>query len=196
MSQKPRSTRGNPSLVPLTSNPENIVHSGLSEAGEPSFATADETPMAPAPELAPETTESSRNCRPSDDFALRVANRLEKLLEESTEAAQVQPSVTPPISQKRPIPNIASGTLPSLDSVKATIISVMNYQGVTRTSEFELQLHRHVPTVIRTEVETTVLDVLLVAQVRADDQFCMAVKDLVTHALKEFLTTNPNVAGL
>lgn len=40
------------------------------------------------------------------------------------------------------------------------------------------------------------MDVLHVAQFKANDQFGTAIKDLLTEALKEVRTTNQNIVGL
>lgn len=81
-----------------------------------------------------------------------------------------------------------------MDAVKSTILSVMNYQGLIGSSGLGSQLCRHIPTGIRTEVETIFLDVHYVAQFGLYDQFCVSVKDLLVHALMDVLTTNPNIA--
>lgn len=92
--------------------------------------------------------------------------------------------------------HIAYGALLYMDAVKANIISIMNNQDAIRPSEFQSQLRRHVPSFIRTKVETTILDDLHLAQFGADDKFGMSIKHLYAHALDQVLITNPNIAGL
>lgn len=76
------------------------------------------------------------------------------------------------------------------------MISITNDQGILRSSEFKSQLRYFIQTLIRSEVETTVMDALQIAQFRANEQFRTATKDLVAHELNEVFTTNPKLAGL